>query len=146
MYVKCFEVLDCQVLCLTVVFRVLLSANICNLCWMHRCFILRKLSPLICLFGETSVLLACCMYARVCDWLLLIHNSQLLFFHHQNWSASDCRWHVGAPVDYAIGFTDGCFAFKAFKSRKRLANALHYIKRSKRSKSYLLVFCYKQLG
>lgn len=120
--------------------------NTCNFSWMHHWFIFSNLSCLIFLLWKASVLFASCGYAHVCDWLPLIHNSLLLFLHHQNWSAFHYCWHVREPVDYAIGFTDGCFLFKAFKTRKRLANALHYIKRSKRSKSYLLVFCYKQLG
>lgn len=48
--------------------------------------------------------------------------------------------------DHTIIFTDGCCLFKAFKTGKHLVNALHYIQRSKRSKSYPFVFCYKQLG
>lgn len=54
-----------------------------------------------------------------------------------------CQEPVG---DHTIHFTDGCCLFKVFKTGKRLCSALHYIKRSKRSKSYLLVFCYKQLA
>lgn len=125
---------------------IFLYSKVCNWSWMHNWFIFRNLSFLTFLFWKTSVLFASCTYAHVCGWSLLIHNSQLLFLHHQNWSAFDYSWHVGEPVDYTTGFTDGCFLFKAFKTRKRLANALHYIKRSKRSKSSLLVFCYKQLG
>lgn len=147
MCVKCIEVFDCQVFYLTVVlFNNLFYSNRCSLSWMPHWFIFRNLSSLIFLFWRTSIWFVSCTYTHACDWLLLIHNSQLFFLHHQNWSAFHHCWHVREPVDYTIGFTDGCFLFKAFKSRECLANALHYIKRSKRSKSYLIVFCYKQLG
>lgn len=141
MYVKCFEVFDCQVLPLRVVlFGVFLFALIDA---VYSGYITDLFSE-TCLFifssFETQVF---CLLAGGADVPVAAANTQLAPKLASVSPVLPCQEPVG---DHTISFTDGCCLFKAFKTQKHLANASHYIKRSKRSKSCLLVFCYKQLG
>lgn len=141
MHVKCFEVFDCQVLYLRVVVCWgwdFFCSNRCNLLWIYQCFVFRNLS----LFFSFGIQLFC-LLAGGADVSVAAVNTQLAPKLVSVSLVLPCQEPVG---DHTVSFTDGCCLFKAFKTGKRLANALHCIKRSKRSKSCLLVFCCKQLG
>lgn len=120
MCVNCFEVFNCQVLHLSVVvfWGGFFCSNRCVLLWIHHCFIFRDLSFLSFPLLEHKW---CFLLAGGADVPVAAVNTQLAPKLVSVSLVLLCQEPVG---DHTSSFTDGHSLFKAFKTGKRLANAL----------------------